>query len=98
MFKTKLSTLVNFGIQEKEAYMEKNKGKWIKEENLKIETDRYYSQDEVRHEVVKLTYIPSNISVTFDSITGQVYAYNRALELLEKKIFDNVNKIICGID
>ncbi|MBD5572372.1 hypothetical protein [Clostridium botulinum] len=77
---------------------EKNKSKWIKVENLKVETDRYYSTGEIRHEVVKLTYLPANISVAFDSITGQVHAYNRALELLEKKIFDNVNRIICGVD
>jgi protein subunit release factor A len=78
--------------------VEKNKSKWVKEENLKIETDRYYDNEEVRHEVVKLTHLPSNIEAVVDSVISQISAYNSALKLLEKKIFDNVNKIICGID
>lgn len=72
--------------------MEKKKSKLISTENIKIETDRYYSEDNIRHDVVKLTYIPANVEVTFDSIRGQLYAYNRALELLEEKIGEIVKK------
>lgn len=71
--------------------MEKNKFKWIKEEDIKTETDRYY---DIRHDVVKLTYIPDGIEVTFDSTRGQVYAYNRALELLKEKICEKVKKCV----
>jgi protein subunit release factor A len=78
----------------KEVAMEKNRSKLIDTENIRTETDRYYSEDEVRHDVVKLTYIPASIEVTFDSIRGQVYAYNCALELLEKKIRDRFRKAI----
>jgi hypothetical protein len=74
--------------------MEKKKSKWIKEENLKIETDTYYNDSDVRCEVVKLTYVPANIDVVAVSQIGQVSAYNLALEVLEKKVFDNINRII----
>lgn len=74
--------------------MEKKVSKLVKAENIKIETDRYYSEDDVRHDVVKLTHISTGVEATFDSIKGQVYSYNRALELMEEKIRDRCKKAV----
>lgn len=57
----------------------------ISEEDLKIETDRYWDEEEKRVEIVKLTMISTNLDVTFCSYKGQLDAYNRALRKLETR-------------
>lgn len=57
----------------------------ISEEDLKIETDRYWDEKEKRVEVVKLTMLSTNLEITFCSYKGQLHAYNRALQNLEMK-------------
>lgn len=57
----------------------------ILEKDLKIETDRYWDEEDKRIEIVKLTMISTNLEVTFCSYKGQLDAYNRALQNLEVK-------------
>lgn len=65
--------------------MIKYRSNTISEEDLKIETDRYWDEEEKRVEIVKLTMISTNLDVTFCSYKGQVDAYNRALRKLETR-------------
>ena len=57
----------------------------VSEEDLKIETDRYWDEKEKRVEVVKLTMLSTNLEITFCSYKGQLDAYNRALQNLGVK-------------
>lgn len=65
--------------------MIKYRSNTISEEDLKIETDRYWDEEEKRVEIVKLTMISTNLDVIFCSYKGQLDAYNRALKKLETK-------------
>jgi len=65
--------------------MIKYRSNTISEEDLKIETDRYWDEEEKRVEVVKLTMVSTNLEVAFCSYKGQLDAYNRALQKLETK-------------
>lgn len=69
----------------KEYKMIKYRSNIILEEDLKIETDRYWDEEEKRVEVVKLTMISTNLEITFCSYKGQLDAYNKALRNLEIK-------------
>lgn len=63
--------------------MIKYKSNIISEEDFKIETNRYWDEEEKRVEVVKLTMVSTNLETTFCSYKGQLDAYNRALKDLE---------------
>lgn len=60
--------------------MDLNISNTISREDLKIETDRYWDEEEKRVEVVKLTMISTNLDVTVCSYRGQIDAYNKALK------------------
>lgn len=63
----------------------------ILENDLKIETDRYWDEEEKRVDVVKLTMISTKLDVTVASYKGQLHAYNKAIEKLEIKYNDSLN-------
>ena len=63
--------------------MIKYKSNMISSDDLKVEIDRYWDEEEKRVEIVKLTMISTNLDVTCDSFIGQIDAYNKALKKLE---------------
>jgi len=65
--------------------MNKNKSEYISELDIKIETDRYWDEDDKRVEAVKLTQISTGLEVA-------VHAYNMALEKLVDKYLNSLNK------
>lgn len=73
--------------------MAKYKSSIILEEDLKIETDRYWNDNDERIEVVKLTVISTGLESTFCSYKSQIDAYNKSLQNLEIKYREyNLNK------
>ena len=64
----------------------------ISEKDLKIETDRYWDEEEKRVEVVKLVMISTSLEVTFCSYKSQLDAYNRAFQNLEAKYKERLQK------
>lgn len=72
--------------------MIKNISNIILENDLKIETDRYWDEEDKRVEIVKLTMMSTNLDVTVASYKGQLHAYNKALENLEIKYTESLNK------
>lgn len=71
--------------------MNKNKSEYISESDIRINTDRYWDEEDKRIEVVKLTQISTELEVAVHSYKGQVHAYNRALEKLEDKYLNSLN-------
>jgi len=71
--------------------MNKNKSDYISESDIKIETDRYWDEEDKRVEAVKLTQISTGLEVAVHSYIGQVSAYNKALEKLEDKYLNSLN-------
>jgi protein subunit release factor A len=71
--------------------MNKNKSDYITEDGIKIETDRYWDEDDKRVEVVKLTQISTGLEVAVHSYRGQVHAYNKALKKLDAKYLKSLN-------
>lgn len=63
--------------------MNKYKSNIIPNEDLKIETSRYWDKEDKRVERVKLTMISTKLEITSYSYKGQLDAYNKALQCLE---------------
>lgn len=68
--------------------MNKYRSFLISEEDIKIETDRFWDENQKELHSVKLTMLSTGIEITFCSYKGQLDAYNRALKKLEIRYRD----------
>lgn len=76
--------------------MKKYESSFIKREDIKVDTGIDY-RDDVRHSIVKITHIPTQLHVLVESKIGQLSAYNTALKILEEKLIKSsqeTNKIM----
>lgn len=65
--------------------MKKYESNFIKPKEIKIDTAINY-RNGIRHSLVKITHIPTQLHVLVDSQRGQLRAYNIALKMLEEKL------------
>lgn len=63
--------------------------KYISQNDIKIETDRYYDNENKEIEAVKLTQISTGLQVAVHSCKSKIHAYNTALKKLEEKYLNN---------
>lgn len=69
--------------------MEKYKSSFIKEEDIRVKTDRRWIGD-TRIEIVEIQHIPSRF-IASSKNKSQLKAYEEALKLIERRINDLIN-------